>query len=115
MNLGIIILCALFLFFIVFVIISDKVFDVIDIIYHVNIKISSFFSTRKMKRTPYYKEQKIKKELSVSKYLDKLNIKDIEAHLRYFKLDEKTANTLNQFKISKIEIYLRSKKLKKLK
>jgi len=79
------------------------------------IKVSTILLKYLVTKTPDYKKLIIEKNYRVSTKLDKLKIKDIEAHLRYFKSDENTLKTLNEFKISEIENYLRSKKLKKIK
>ena len=79
------------------------------------IKVSTILLKYLVTKTPDYKKMIIEKNDRVSTKLDKLKIKDIEAHLRYFKSDENTLKTLNEFKISEIENYLRSKKLKKIK
>ena len=81
----------------------------------VGIKKSTILVKYLVKKTDLYKKIKIDHDNSISDKLDKLNIKDVEAHLRYFKSDINTTKTLSYFKISEIESYLRNKKLKKLK
>jgi len=54
-------------------------------------------------------------ELSISEKLDKLNIKDVESVLKFYKLDDKIKSTTSYYDIKDIEKYLRKKKIQKLK
>jgi len=103
-----VIFLSLILIFLMIILLSEEIYDLYDYI-------KCFYNKIKLKITPEYKSKIKNIELSTSDKLDKLNIKDVESVLKYYKLDYKVKGVTFDMNPKDIETYLRKKKIKKLK
>jgi len=94
----------------------EKLTDFVILFFYVVIDIiPHLYNKFKIKIEPEYKNKNNNIELTISNKLDKLNIKDVESVLKYYKLDDKVKGVTFDMNPKDIETYLRKKKIKKLK